>query len=247
MLSLMRQGRWDNPFPRTGYSLRLRSKANTDPTSFLPIRLNACCGVGGVCHEQSVTGSPVRAAVVRAGAAILVPGDSGARPRHRRHVGDLSVVRGVMLEPLPYRDPDRVVTIWETNPSRNIRRNVIAQANFVAWRERTRSFENLGMVGPARLSLMIGNTPQEVEGLFASSDVFAVLGVQPAIGRAYTSNEDVAGQRPGDGRQPRLLADAARRTSRRRRHHDQEPMACRAPWSASCRRALPSSARRCRF
>ncbi|HLG59633.1 MAG TPA: ABC transporter permease [Vicinamibacterales bacterium] len=105
----------------------------------------------------------------------------------------LSIVRGVMLEPLPYRDPDRVVTVWETNPGRNIGRNVIGQANFVAWRERQRSFENLGMVGPARLSLMIGNSPAEIEGLFASSDLFSVLGVQPALGRAYTSREDEQG------------------------------------------------------
>jgi putative ABC transport system permease protein len=106
----------------------------------------------------------------------------------------LSVVRGVMLEPLPYRDPDRIVTIWETNPSRNTQRNVIADSNFVAWRERTRSFEHLGMVGgPMRLSLIAGNTPEEVEGMVASSDVFAILGVRPALGRAYTSNEDTEG------------------------------------------------------
>jgi len=79
----------------------------------------------------------------------------------------LSVVRGVMLEPLPYRDPDRVVSIWETNPARNIRRNVIGQSNFVAWRERLRSFEHLGMVSPARLSLIVGNMPDEVEGINA--------------------------------------------------------------------------------
>lgn len=105
----------------------------------------------------------------------------------------LSVVRGVMLEPLPYRDPDRVVTIWETNPSRNIQRNVIAHSNFVAWRERTRSFESLGMVGSMRLSLLAGNTAEEVEGVTASSDVFASLGVQPALGRGYTSDEDTEG------------------------------------------------------
>jgi putative ABC transport system permease protein len=105
----------------------------------------------------------------------------------------LSIVRGVMLEPLPYRDPDRIVTIWETNPARDIQRNVIAPSNFVAWRERIRSFERLGMVGPARLSLIVGNTPEEAEGLQASSDVFAILGVQPFIGRAYTANEDVRG------------------------------------------------------
>jgi putative ABC transport system permease protein len=105
----------------------------------------------------------------------------------------LSVVRGVMLEPLPYRDPDRIVVIWESNPGRDIRRNVIAQSNFVAWRERTRSFERLGMAGPGRLSLVSGNTAEEVEGLVASSDLFAILGVQPVIGRAYTSDEDVQG------------------------------------------------------
>jgi putative ABC transport system permease protein len=105
----------------------------------------------------------------------------------------LSVVRGVMLEPLPYRDPDRIVVIWESNPGRDIRRNVIAQSNFVAWRERTRSFERLGMAGPGRLSLVSGNTAEEVEGLVASSDLFAILGVQPVIGRAYTSDEDGQG------------------------------------------------------
>lgn len=105
----------------------------------------------------------------------------------------LSVVRGVMLEPLPYRDPDRIVTIFETNPGRNIRRNVISQANFLAWRERTTSLEHLGMFSPARLGLIVGNSPDEVEGMFASSDVFAALGVQPALGRAYTANEDVEG------------------------------------------------------
>jgi putative ABC transport system permease protein len=105
----------------------------------------------------------------------------------------LSVVRGVMLEPLPYRDPDRIVTIWETNASRNNRRNVIAPSNFVAWRERMRSFENVGMAGSMRLSLIAGNTAEEVEGMVVSSNVFAILGVHPVLGRAYTSNEDTEG------------------------------------------------------
>src|SRR5687768_5320125 len=49
-----------------------------------------------------------------------------------------SVVRGVMLEPLPYRNPDRIVAIWENRLDRNRPRNVIAPANFVAWRERAK-------------------------------------------------------------------------------------------------------------
>ncbi|MCA1585154.1 MAG: ABC transporter permease [Acidobacteria bacterium] len=104
-----------------------------------------------------------------------------------------SVVRGVMLEPLPYHDPERIVVVWENNLKRNRPRNVIGAANFVEWRERTRSLENLAMVGPARLNLMLGDQPQEVTGLSASSDVFPALGVQPALGRAYSSTEDEEG------------------------------------------------------
>src|SRR5262245_14027201 len=62
-----------------------------------------------------------------------------------------SVVRGVLLRPLPYRDPDRLVSVWEDRIGRNPR-NVVASANFQAWRERNRSFVLFGMVGPARLN-----------------------------------------------------------------------------------------------
>src|SRR5688572_9338076 len=67
------------------------------------------------------------------------------------------VVRAVILEPLPYRDPDGLVAIWETNRG-GTTRNVIAPANFVAWRERTRTLEHLGMVGPTNLILSIDGT-----------------------------------------------------------------------------------------
>jgi putative ABC transport system permease protein len=51
-----------------------------------------------------------------------------------------SVVRGVVLNPLPYPDPDEVVVIWENNLTRNRPRNVVGAANYVAWKERNRSF-----------------------------------------------------------------------------------------------------------
>ena len=102
-----------------------------------------------------------------------------------------SVMRGVILRPLPYTNPDRIVVVWESNARRN--RNVIASANFVEWRLRHRSFTNLGMVGPARLNLVFGSRPEEAIGKFASSDVFPALGVQPALGRVYGPSEDVEG------------------------------------------------------
>jgi putative ABC transport system permease protein len=103
-----------------------------------------------------------------------------------------SVIRTVMLEPLPYRDPDRIVTVWETNRGGTVR-NVIAPANFVAWRERSRTLEHLGMVGPASLAMIVNGQPLQTSGLAVSADVFSALGVQPILGRAYTPEEDFGG------------------------------------------------------
>ena len=104
-----------------------------------------------------------------------------------------SVVRGVMLKPLPYSDPDRIVVVWESNLSRGRLRNVIGPANFVEWRNRNTSFSALGMAGPARLNVMLGNQPEEISGMAFSADAFNALGVQPAHGRAYTPAEDIEG------------------------------------------------------
>jgi putative ABC transport system permease protein len=104
-----------------------------------------------------------------------------------------SIVESVVLRPLPYDDPDRIVVVWEHNVQRNRPRNVIAPANFVEWRERNRSFEYLAMVGPSRQAVMINGQPEEAAGLFASSELFPALGVQPALGRAYTAREDERG------------------------------------------------------
>jgi putative ABC transport system permease protein len=103
-----------------------------------------------------------------------------------------SVVRTVMLEPLPYHEPDRIVTVWETSRG-GTARNVIAPANFVAWRERARALEHLGMVGPAAVAMIVNGQPLDISGLSVSADVFRALGVQPALGRAYTVEEDFGG------------------------------------------------------
>jgi putative ABC transport system permease protein len=103
-----------------------------------------------------------------------------------------SILRAVMLEPLPYRDPERIVTIWETSRD-GVTRNVIAPANFVEWRARARTLEHLGMVEPVALAMVIDGQPFNVSGLTVTSDVFHTLGVPPAIGRAFTPEEDAAG------------------------------------------------------
>ena len=101
-----------------------------------------------------------------------------------------SVVRTVLLRPLPYHEPDRIVAVWETNRG-GTSRNVIAPANFVAWRERTQTLEHPGMVGPATVAMIVDGQPAKVAGLTFSYDAFAALGVQPVLGRAYTAAEDL--------------------------------------------------------
>jgi len=104
-----------------------------------------------------------------------------------------SIVRTVVLKPLPYRDPERVVTIWETARG-GAGRNVIAPSNFVAWRERSATLQHLAMVGPAGVAMLIGGRPYQVSGLTFSFDAFNAIGVPPAMGRAYTEAEDVGGR-----------------------------------------------------
>jgi putative ABC transport system permease protein len=101
-----------------------------------------------------------------------------------------SVVRTVLLQPLPYHEPHRIVAVWETNRG-GTSRNVIAPANFVAWRERTQTLEHPGMVGPATVAMIVDGQPAKVSGLTFSYDAFTALGVQPVLGRAYTAAEDL--------------------------------------------------------
>ena len=98
-----------------------------------------------------------------------------------------SVVRTVMLEPLlpstrPYRDDLGNHPRWR--PAERDRPLP------VEWRERSRTLDHLGMVGPGSRAIVVNGQPLDIQGLTVSSDVFRALGVQPALGRAYTAEED---------------------------------------------------------
>ncbi len=105
-----------------------------------------------------------------------------------------SVVRGVVLTPMPYKDPERIVAVWEHRIDRNRPRNVIAPANFAAWLERQKSFELLGMVQPSTQTFMFDNQAQEVAGYRASSEAMRAFGTPPQLGRLFTAEEDVEGK-----------------------------------------------------
>ena len=104
-----------------------------------------------------------------------------------------SVVHALLIRPLPYQDADQLVVMWEHNLPRNRPRNVISPANFMAWRERSRSFESMAAFTQNRVTLTGSGEPQELATLLVSANILDVLGVGPMLGRGFTAGEDVQG------------------------------------------------------
>ena len=101
-----------------------------------------------------------------------------------------TVVNGVLLRPLPYERPDRLVHV------RHETMETVAPANFLDWRAAATSFEALGAAqlwGPA-LSRGDGDRPEELQALQVTPDLLALLGVRPALGRVFRADENEAGR-----------------------------------------------------
>src|SRR5687768_6638814 len=96
-----------------------------------------------------------------------------------------SIVESVVLRPLPYRDPDRVVMLWEDASFVSFPRNTPAPANYFSWKEMNRSFADVAATRGATANLTAGGPPEQVVGRRVTSNFFAVLGVEPVIGRTF--------------------------------------------------------------
>jgi putative ABC transport system permease protein len=106
-----------------------------------------------------------------------------------------SVVNTLLLSPLPFRDSERLVMLWEANLPRDVHQNVISSANFLDWREQSTSFEEMAAFYDARLNLTGGGDPLEVPSQITTENLFSLLGVEPMLGRNFT-REDVAPDAP---------------------------------------------------
>ena len=101
-----------------------------------------------------------------------------------------SVVHGVLLRPLPFVDPDRIVELSETAEGRLL---TISPPNLIDWKAQNRSFETIGAYNDGRTTLTGGFEPEELDAALVGADVFKVLGVTPLLGRTFTPDEE----RPG--------------------------------------------------
>src|SRR5262245_22685803 len=99
-----------------------------------------------------------------------------------------SVVNSILLRPLPFKAPDRLVMIWEKNIPRSRDRNVVSPANFLDWREQNKSFEQVAAYSFINSPLNLSTADSEPERVMASigtAALFDVLGVQPILGRQF--------------------------------------------------------------
>ena len=106
-----------------------------------------------------------------------------------------SVINAVLLRPLPYAEPERLVAIWESNTQRPDSRNSIAYPNFFDWRAQSQSFERMASYHTNNMALTGVTTPVNLRGAVVSPDLFAVLGVKPRLGRWFVPEEEKPGIR----------------------------------------------------
>ena len=105
-----------------------------------------------------------------------------------------TIVNAVLIERLPFRDPQRLVVVWEENARKPGRANVVAPANFLRWRDRAAAFEELAGFYDYTLNLTDESAePQEVVSQEVTSNFFATLGVAPALGRTFGADEGLEG------------------------------------------------------
>ena len=104
-----------------------------------------------------------------------------------------SVVNGVLLKSLPYRDPGGIVMVWERNIPRDRQTNSVSPANFLAWRDENHVFEQMAAVTPSFGANLTGaGEPVEVRTQMVNAEFFSILGVNPEFGRPISRQEDEA-------------------------------------------------------
>ena len=127
-----------------------------------------------------------------------------------------TVLYSVVIRPLPYADPDRLVTLWE-KPPKTERQNVVSILNFKTWKERARSFDSMAAYNQGAKNLLGGDEPVQITGANVTADFFRVLRVQPILGRAFAPEEDGPAGAPLVVLSHGFLAAALWRTGERHR------------------------------
>jgi putative ABC transport system permease protein len=105
-----------------------------------------------------------------------------------------SFINALLLKPLPFPDPDRIVALWDKVPSRGVERNEVAVANYLDWRAQNKSFEQLGIYRWWSTNLSGAESPERVQGFQVTPNFLDIVGVKPMLGRGFSAEEDQPGK-----------------------------------------------------
>src|SRR5919109_1836447 len=104
-----------------------------------------------------------------------------------------SVIHGVLLRPLPYRDPHRLVMICENNLKRGHQRVLVLANNLLDWRVQNTVFEDVAGEVYESFNLTGLGKPEHLQAAWVTANYFSLLGVQPFLGRTFVEGEDQPG------------------------------------------------------
>lgn len=99
-----------------------------------------------------------------------------------------TLMHGILLRPLPFPSPNQLVMIWELPPQTN-KPNVVLLNNFVAWKERSHSFQSMAAFVQVPMNLLDPQESEQVPGLKVTAGFFTALGTPPLLGRTFRPGE----------------------------------------------------------
>jgi putative ABC transport system permease protein len=105
-----------------------------------------------------------------------------------------SVVNGVLLEALPYPEPDRITMVWLDNERQGIKEDITSYPNYVDWRDQNSSYAHLAAVRTTSFNLTGAGEPERLPGALATANYFDVMGVPPLVGRVFTAENEIEGK-----------------------------------------------------
>jgi putative ABC transport system permease protein len=107
-----------------------------------------------------------------------------------------SVVNAVLLRPLPFTDPERLMMVLSSNPGKGVPKFPASPPDFLDWRAQSRAFEAMAAFDPSPFNLSEGTEPERLRGSSVSASYLDVMRMEPALGRNFRPEEDRDGAEP---------------------------------------------------
>ncbi|MFP5264632.1 MAG: ABC transporter permease [Blastocatellia bacterium] len=105
-----------------------------------------------------------------------------------------SVINAILLRPLPYKNPDRISMIWLDNKKLGVDQDWHSYPNYMDYKEQNQSFEDMAAFNDRSFNLTGAGEPVRVTGVWATASLFPVMGIEPALGRTFTVEEEEPGK-----------------------------------------------------